>query len=273
MKLLVYANSPERSRLLLPWAHELTRQFGAEITILATREPSIEETAALEILTAELPGPAGGETPTVRREGDRPERAIAEEATSHDYDLVLLAPAGRRGFVRLLYGSMVGKVLRQVTTSVLIARAGVVPPRRILACVSGSRHSLANVRAAARIAVATDATVTIMMVLSQLPVDLPRQPEPVRREDFLRSDHPLAVHLRTAEQLLLGLGAQGGVRVAEGLVVDEILNEVEAFDHDLLVLGTHRAEDYDPMYEDLTSELVRKSPRSTLVVGARADLL
>ncbi len=273
MRILLYANSAEKARLLLPWVRSLSSHFMTEVAVQATREASAGELAAADIFRLELPA---GETlrfQTVKHEGEWPEEGIAQESLRGDYNLVLLAPAGRKGFIRFFYGSMVAKVIRRVSTSVLVARSGVVPPRRILACVSGSRHSLANVRAAAQLGVVFGSQVTIMMVISQLPVQFGEGEERSRHEDFLKSDHPLAAHLRAAQDLLVNLGGRGGIRVCEGLVVDEILDELETSDHDLLVVGTHRAEDYDPMYEDITSELIQKSERSTLVVGLRADLV
>lgn len=288
MNILLYANSPEKARLLLPWVQGLSRHFAALVTVQTTREPAPGELAAAEIFREELEPSENLRLEATRTEEEAPEEGIAETALKGDYNLAILAPAGRRGFIRLFYGSMIAKVVRRVSTSVMVVRAGVVPPRRILVCVSGSRHSLTNVRAAAQLAVIFGSTVTIMMVLSQLPVGFtqeadegagtdggakPGADQPGWQERFLKSDHSLAVHLRAAGDLLRNLGAKGGVRVVEGLVIDEILDELEAFDHDLLVLGTHRAEDYDPMYEDLTSEMVQKSSRTTLIVGLRADLL
>lgn len=287
MNILLYANSPEKARLLLPWVAGLSRHFMTQVTAQTTREPSAGEAAAAEIFRGELADSDQLKVKSVRTQGDAPEEGIAQEALGGDYNLVILAPAGRRGFIRLFYGSMVAKVVRKVSTSVMVVREGAVPPRRILVCVSGSRHSLSNVRAAAQLAVMFGSTVSVLMVLSQLPVGFTDQeatgagldprlkgdPPGAWQERFLASDHPLAVHMRAAADLLRNLGAKGGVHVTEGLVVDEILNRLEAFDHDLLILGTHRAEDYDPMYEDLTSEMVQKSTRTTLVVGQRADLL
>jgi len=273
VRILLYANSPEKARLLLPWVQGLSRPFLTEVTVQVPREPSPGELAASEIFQQELVTTERLRFSAIHAEGEWPEEGIAQECLKGDYNLAILAPAGRRGFIRLFYGSMVAKVVRKVSSSVMVVRAGVVPPRRILTCVSGSRHSLANVRAAAQFGVAFGAQVTILMVLSQLPVEFSGAEAPQAREDFLNSDHPMAEHLRAARDLLRNLGAKGGVRVAEGLVVEEILEDMETFDHDLLILGTHRAEDYDPMYEDLTSELVQRSTRTMLVVGVRADLL
>ncbi len=54
------------------------------------------------------------------------------------------------------------------------------------------------------------------------------------------------------------------------MVVDEVLEEIEAGDYDLLVLGAHRqpamSRWLDVLLDDVTGELLTKSPISTLVV-------
>lgn len=273
MRILLYANSEEKARTLLPWVRLLSRHFMTSVTVQSSRRGTAGERAASDLFRRELSRTQSLKLDTVERDLDVPEEGIAREALKGEYNLVSLAPAGRRGVIRLFYGSMVGKVIRRVSTSVLIAREGAVPPRRILACVSGSRHSLTNVRAAAQLAVVIGCPVTITMVISQLPVTPEGRDLAARQEDFMASDHPLAAQLGAARDLLHNLGAQGTVLVREGLVVEGILATLEETGSDLLIVGTHRAEDYDPMYEDLTSELVQRAPVTTLVVGLRADLL
>jgi nucleotide-binding universal stress UspA family protein len=273
VKILLYANTAEKARVILPWVRILSRHFITSVTVQTTRRATEGERAASELFRRELTDTETLKVGPVVKDLDLPEEGIAREVQKGDYNLVIMTPAGRRGVIRLFYGSMVGKVIRRVSTSVLIAREGIVPPRRILVCVSGSRHSLTNVRAAARLAVVLGCPVTIMMVISQLPVSFAGQDPGSREEGFLASDHQHAAHLRAALDLLHNLGAEGSVLVREGLVVDEILDELEGPEHDLLILGTHRAEDYDPMYEDLTAELVQRATVTTLVVGLRADLL
>ncbi|HKY31452.1 MAG TPA: universal stress protein [Candidatus Polarisedimenticolia bacterium] len=265
MKLVVYADSPHRARPVSAWARTLLKLGPGEVVIPLVRDPSEMEETAADLIRGELRGEAGARVALERGDGERPEEAILQAASRLGADVAVVSPAERRGLARLLRGSMVARVVGGASCSVLVVKEGEIPPRRILACVSGSRRSLTNVRAAARLGVALDAEVTIVMVLSQLPVGHEREEEP--HDSFLKSDHPLAVHVRTAEELLRRLGARGGVRVRKGLVVDEILDEMEVPGHDLMVLGTHRAEDYDPMYEDLTSELVGRTARSALVIG------
>ena len=40
MKILLYANSQKKARLLLPWVQGLSRYFASQVTAQTTREPA-----------------------------------------------------------------------------------------------------------------------------------------------------------------------------------------------------------------------------------------
>jgi len=267
MKILAYATSETMARTLIPWVRLIARDFGAEVEAASQ--------ATLRTLMVDLEG-CDGLTLGEARDGTGPiEEVIARQTEKGNHDLVLLAPAGRRGVTRLLKGSMVCNVVGRVSASVLVVREGDVPPRSILTCVSGSRHSLSNVRVASRLALAWDAEVRIMLVLSQVPIELKPSFGDGRpwgaHAAFLDSDHPLAGQLRASRDLMRSMGARGEVVIREGLVVEEILREMSGGGHGLLAIGTHLAEDFDPLYENVAAELIRRNRRSTLVVGIRAS--
>jgi nucleotide-binding universal stress UspA family protein len=275
VKNLIYANSPRRARRVLSWTRALGDRFPLEMTVQRVEggDPAKEEAARLlEAGLAELPNVV---SVSVSSRRGAPEEIIAAEVREKDYDLVTLSPAGRQGFNRLFHGSMIAHVVQRVSTTVLAVRDGErIPPRRVLACVSGSRHSLTTVTLAAQIAGIFDAELTLLLVLSQLGIGVAGgaawEADP---GSFMESGEPLAGHLRVAAQVAAHAGTTPAIRVRQGLVNEEILREIRGGGHDLLVIGTHRAEGFDTVYEDLTDELVRKSPISTMIVGMRAGLL
>lgn len=259
MKVVLYANTLDKARTLGPWLRLLGEAVEVEAVVPVEHGalPAVEEAARwLAAETARIP------RATARRAGaggmEAPEEAIARASDQTGAELVLTAPAGRRGLTRFIHGSMVVKVAGTVAASVLVVRRGAVPPRRMVVAVSGSARGLVHVRLAAGLARRWGAHLTILMVLSQV-----RLTEPGEEDD----GGPLAAHLRSAEDLMRGIGAEGAVRVRHGLVVEEILEEMEEGCHDLIVLGTHRSGVNDPMYEDLTSELLGRLRTSVLVVG------
>jgi nucleotide-binding universal stress UspA family protein len=264
VKVVLYANTIDRAKTLAPWVDLLGRSVPMDMVVPVEHgAPRAVEDAAgwLAAEAARIPGMA---CRRVAASAEAPEDAIASAAAREPADLVVTAPAGRRGLTRLIHGSMVAKVASTVAASVLVVRRGAVPPRRLVVAVSGSARGLVHVGLAARLGRAWGAHVTILLVLSQ-----------VRLAELGDDEEggPLMAHLRRAEELLRSTGAAGAVCVRHGLVVDEILDEMQEGAHDLLILGTHRSGVNDPMYEDLTSELLGRLQTSALVVGTAEEPL
>lgn len=273
VKTLAYANNPAKAAELMKWLQALAPHLEMDLSIVNVRGAGGPEAEAARMIAGALDG-SGGAVPRMIERSGAPEEAIADEARENEYSLVALVPAGRRGFIRLFYGSMVAHVVQRVSTSVLVVREGhTVPPSKILVCVSGCRHSLTNVTLAAQMASRFGSKLQILMVLSQVSVDMKGADtwavDPAR---FTETDHPLASHLRVAQKVAEEIGVQPGLGVRTGMISDEILKEVRHGGHDLLVLGTHRAEDFDTAYEDITDEVLQASGVTTLVVGLRASL-
>ncbi len=275
LRILAYANQPEKARQVMAWVRALGRGRPLEVIVQRMERGSPAEAEAARILGAELG--AAGHAHTVRMSGKpgSPEEIIAAEARESEYGLIVLAPAGRHGFIKLFYGSMVAHVVQRVSTSILVVRGEAkMPPARVLVCVSGARHSLTTVSVAAQAAGILGAQLTLLTVLSQVGIGM-KGGEPWDRDPgtFLEGDDPLARHMKIAAEVAGRIGPRPEARIREGLVGEEILREIREGGHDLLVVGTHWAQDCDTVYEDLTSDLVQTSPITTMVVGLRAGLL
>jgi nucleotide-binding universal stress UspA family protein len=122
----------------------------------------------------------------------------------------------------------------------------------------------------APIASGTGATVTLLHVMSQLPIPPVGAPA-----DWLASTETLLAE-GTAEGTLLeqdlALLAAAGVTarpmVRHGLVLDEVLAELEAGDYDLLVIGGHEPGDWlhKLLLENVALQLLHRSRRSVLTM-------
>ena len=257
MDCLVYVDASHRGEWVLTLAAQLPRDFASRMVLLATEEdealvPSLLARARAWFLAsgADLeerlrPGPA--------------ERAILEESSAHAYGLVIVPPAGRNALMRMLKGSRVATVVRRVKASVLVARRPPEHVRRLLVAVSGGAMSPAVVAAALRFEQALGAEATFFHVASE--VALP----------FARPDGSPATadgSTDTAEAARWLLRARGReLAFREGLVVDEVIAEVEQGAYDLLVIGAApEREQRGWGREDTTERLLLACPTSTLIV-------
>lgn len=193
---------------------------------------------------------------------------ILSETEEREYDLVIVGSRGRRGITRFLLGSTAARIVQHAPISVLIVKGQQPSLRRILICTGGEERGEEDIRFGGMIAQSTGAQVTILHVISQLPLTPEARFEDLEatKKELLQQEIPEAIHLRKGLQILKGLGVAGEVKIRRGLVVDEILAEAEE-GYDLLVVGAHAAPGlYRFLLDDLTTQIVLGSPRPVLVV-------
>lgn len=270
MQILLYVDGSDNSQWALQVALVLVRHFDAEMTLLVP-DAGVDAdpawlTAAREQLLAATTG--------ALREASQPgsaEEAILAESAAHAYDLILLAPAGRRGLSRLLHGSRVAQVVRQSKTSVLVARAPLTEISHMLVSVGGTRQSLEMVEVAAQWAQALGASATLLHIVSQLPLFF--QGLTAEAGHHTSDDELLSIEtesrevLREAMDILQRAAVFNRLLLREGLVEDRVLETLETEGIELLVLGAHAASGVNRLLlDDLCARLVQKSTVTTLVV-------
>jgi nucleotide-binding universal stress UspA family protein len=123
---------------------------------------------------------AGYVVQTVLLKGEKVQ-AIADYVENRSFDLIAMATYGRKGFSRLVYGSVAERLLRLVTTPMLLFRhqptpEGMPAPTErqvapapkpaftVVAVSDGGSHSLDAVRLACKTARALDARCTILVI-------------------------------------------------------------------------------------------------------------
>ena len=257
MDCLVYVDPSQRGEWVLILAAQLPREYADRLVLLATEEDAARDDGLLARARARLaatgarleekclPGPA--------------ERAILEEAAAHDYGLVVVPPAGRNALQRMLKGSRVATVVRAVHASVLVVRRPPARVERILAAVSGGALSAAVIRAGLELERVFGARTTFFHVAPEVALPFERAGgagADLAEDPALAARQQLAVHGRELVE-------------REGLVVDEVIAEVEHGAHDLLVVGA--PPEREPAgwgREDTTERLLLACPVSVLIVRA-----
>jgi nucleotide-binding universal stress UspA family protein len=177
----------------------------------------------------------------IRRCVGRMDEEAIRQAHVAPYDLVVIGSRGRRGIRRLLFGSMAAHVVEHSPTSVLIVKGRRRKMNRFLVCTAAGPASGRTVQFSGRLARAVNASVTLIHVMSQVPLS----------EDALVDDLGAAanelierrtregLHLNKMVDLLVAEGTKARAVVRHGLVVDEIAAEVEEGQFGLLVVGAH----------------------------------
>ena len=185
---------------------------------------------------------------TCLRQGD-PIATILAEAQEGDYDLVVIGARKEVGLTQRLLGSVAQAVVRRAPTSVLVVKRARPEPRpepveglkRILICTGGLDVANPVIKAGAQLAGAAHAQATLLYVTSptasmyaglEVEETLPR---------LLRSDTPVAQHLRHGAETLAQHQVAAELRLRHGVVADEILREAREGNYDLIAIGASGA--------------------------------
>lgn len=163
--------------------------------------------------------------------------ALADACETLEADLVVMAPP--EGTHWLSRGPD-WRYLERLPAPVIWTRGECRPLRRILLASGGDDHTLVDAQVAARLAAPLRAEVTLLHVLSQVPVTyhgLHGDEEAL--EPLQDPQSEVGRTLEYARDLLAECGIPARIEFAEGLVVETILQTLGEGGYDLLVIGAH----------------------------------
>jgi len=241
----------------LPYAINVAALEGGELHLLhvvvlhSATSPPVGEFSGEEEARAALDGLQTGESRVVHavRRGVAASPAILEYAEENDIDVIVMGSHGRRGFRRLLLGSVAEEVIRAGQWPVLTVRhesggaSGNLNFARILAPVDFSAQSVEGVSVAADLAKRFGADLDLLHV-----IDVPVIPEfygPIVTPGVDVKDATDRATARIEEmvrELAPGITTRTHIRV--GGAVHEIL-EAAKQGVDLIVLPTHGYSGWD----------------------------
>lgn len=203
----------------------------------------------------------------------RPVREIVKRTREESYDLVVIG-AVFKGTRRPFWKSARAyKIIETVQPPVLVVMGDRSALRRILICTGGGSPADKAVAFAGEIARGGIAVVDLFHVMAEPPAmyaDLIERERDASR--LLASNSKLGRTLRHQKGLLEQSGVFGEFHLRHGLVVPELLKQLQRTDYDLVVAGSSPAEDMLRQYVmgDVTREIVDRVELPVLVVRTEA---
>ncbi|HTG00349.1 MAG TPA: universal stress protein [Nitrospirota bacterium] len=172
-------------------------------------------------------------------QGEPPE-VILETAAAKNADLITLGTYGRKGFKRLLMGSVTSQVILNASCDVLVIKKQCAKCTgrysSLLVPFDGSESSKQALKRACNLSKLDGAEVSVLYVI-------PRYEEMV---DFLKTEtiskslyHEAEKITDAAKRLAAGANVQIKAVVQEGHASDKILEIAKAMRNDCIVMGTH----------------------------------
>ena len=269
MRILLCTNGSSHTARALEMGVRIAQKAASEVDILVVAERDREKKARRMAKAATADLEAAGMPVTIHRRTGRMADEVVLQAQTAPYDLVIIGSRGRRGVMRLLLGSAALHVTGHAPASVLVAQGRTRNLRRFLVCSSAGPVSEHTIQFAGRLAQAVGASVTLLHVMSQLPLaaDAISDDLGASAEELMQRNSREGVHLKQMLELLAAEGQAGRAVVRHGLVLDEIIAEAREGRYDLLVTGAHVTPGLNArLVGDLSADILLAADRPVLVV-------
>jgi hypothetical protein len=269
MRILLCTNGSSHSAKALKMGVRVAQKAASDVDILVAAEHDREEGARRMAEAAAADLKAAGVSVTIHQRNGRMAEEVVHQAKAALYDLVIIGSRGRRGIVKLLLGSVALHVTEHAPASVLVLKGRVRDLRRFLVCSSAGPVSERTVRFAGRLARALEASVTLLHVMSQLPLaeDAISDDLEASAEELIKRGSREGVHLGQMLNLLAAKGVVTRAVIRHGLVRDEIIAEGQEGRYDLLVTGAHVTPGLNArLVDNLSADILLAANRPVLVV-------
>ena len=273
MRFLVAINGSSQSDVILRFSAQFKSCVKGLFTVFTVIEHEKGVQRGEEILAqAARRLASAGVSPRVQIRTGHPAEEILREAEERHYDLVIMGEgAHRRLATRPLLSATTMRVVEHAPCSAIIVKGVGEPIRRILLCDSGAENSLFLSHFVSRLSNLLEGReeITILHVMSQISA------WPGTGDRHLRANAEALIEENTWEGEFLGrdieilerFGIHSNPKVRHGLVVDEILAEIQSGGYDLVVIGAHKSEGWQRLLlQDLARQILIQSECSVLIV-------
>jgi nucleotide-binding universal stress UspA family protein len=156
----------------------------------------------------------------------------------------------------------------------LVARHVPSKVDKVLICTGAETPSLETLSVGGKLISQLSGEIVVLHVMSQvaLRLDSPADDLVDTAASAIQRGTREGRHLEQAVKLLQQAGVTGEIKTSlrHGLVVDEVLEEIEEGGYHLLIIGGHyhhgRSHWTELLLEDLAGELLQKTPCSVLII-------
>lgn len=265
----------------VPLATELARIHGADLHLLNVHllhsitpsegdAPFPGEAEAREALESSAAGIQWSQVVHEVTRGVNAAPTILDYAADHGVDLIVMGSHGRRGFRRLLLGSVTEEVVRTARCPVLVVRHLPDAPAphdvdRVIVPVDFSAFSEGQIQAAVELATTFDVPLELVHAVEPIPYAQMSYPIAVDVEDFKR--HAQQRIDRLLEQLDGKLEASG--RAIVGMADEVVIEFAEESESPLVVMSSHGHSGVTRLLLGSTTErLLRRASCPVLVTWA-----
>ena len=243
MKILVCVAGMPYAEQTVEFGILIARLYGASVTLLTVVANDSDAPEAKEMLASLAQQMQADVAEQIVRLGRTAVSEIVFECQRGDYDMVVLGTRVIHGFSLFKRSGVARTITQKVPIPVLVVKQAPAGLHRILICTSGQEREPTVIQTGLELAALAQAAVRLLYVADPMPQmysGLEEMEETI--EELLASGTPIAKQLRRAVDMLGRASVEAQLIKRHGLVVDEILKEIEETPYDLVVIGASEHE-------------------------------
>jgi nucleotide-binding universal stress UspA family protein len=166
------------------------------------------------------------------------EQVIPQKANSGDF-ITVVSPLGRPRIRRWLTGRSIRPLMEKIKGPILYVPEARLPLKKMLISIGGLGYEVAAENLAFEVAVASQADVTILHVITPTDVAYPGTRDMREHLNDLEDTNTLVGRsLRTALDIAQKAGLNAKAITRQGIVVNEILAEIRKGNYDMVCMGS-----------------------------------
>ncbi|HMS00537.1 MAG TPA: universal stress protein [Anaerolineales bacterium] len=164
---------------------------------------------------------------------------IIPQIANHREFITVVSPLGRPQFKRWLTGRSIRLLMEQIHNPILYVPQARLPVQKLLVTVGGLGYGEAAENIAVQIARANNADVTILYVVPPTDLDYPSTRNlQAHINDLAETDTLPGRSLKKALEIAQGAGLNAKAKARQGIIVEEILAEINEGAYDLVCMGS-----------------------------------
>jgi nucleotide-binding universal stress UspA family protein len=270
MKMLLCSIGSQRRMITLRFGAEIAQALSADVNLLGVvgdRQRTEELERTLTNVAQEMA--ERGLAVQVCVEAGDAEDIVMARLKETTYDLVAIGALGGRRSRRAFFDTVAMRIIEHAQVSVLVIKGERQSLSKVLICASGAEYGHLPVWAGASIACGAGAQATLLHVMDAMPTmfaGLEQMEETLA--EILHTDTDMARELKWATQVVKAECEVSELKLRRGIVADEILQESQAGNFDLIVLGSSRSAGglVRALMGDVTRDIVHRAQVPVLVV-------
>ena len=209
------------------------------------------------------------------RQAGTADDVIPRVASQGDY-ITILGPLGRPRIRRLFLGRSIRSLLAEIRTPVVYVPRSCLPLKKMLICLGGLGYEMTAEHLGVRLGVAAGAAATLLHIAPPVDLDYPTaRAEREHWRDLIDTDTLPGRNLRRGLEQARLAGLNASVKMRQGSVVDEILDELKTGGYDLICMGSgHGVHALRHLYEpNVTDEIAEHAACPVLTARHAPELL